>query len=223
MVKERGIVVAPRGRSRAPSPHSGPPKSLRTRARAVALALPLLAIASVARAQAPAETSLLKQPIFLLQPGITVSNFADVPEGEDTNTEFNFRFVTAIPTSIPRTTLVAIVQFTPAPDANGPSVVYGPVVNLFDWRLFAIDVDAFGGYGPAAEADDEKAYTHKLIFEGDLTFKLGAMLGFSGQWRKLNLYALLPYTATGIPSEASPWGFLTGVSLPIAPWERSKK
>ena len=58
---------------------------------------------------------------------------------------------------------------------------------------------------------------------GDLTFKLGAMLGFSGQWRKLNLYALLPYTATGIPSEASPWGFLTGVSLPIAPWERSKK
>lgn len=197
---------------------------------AVAVSLLLLGATARAEAQQMQRERLFKAPIFVIQPGLVTTNFIDKAEGDSkSNTEFNFRFLTAIPTSIPRTTLVAIVQFTPfnkVDDGDGgeftnnaPALVYGPVFNLFNNSLISFDFDVLGAYGPAGEADDESSYTHKLVLEADLSFKLGQMMMSNpdSRFRSLNVYAFLANVATGIPSEASPWVLLTGVSLPIAP------
>lgn len=194
---------------------------------ALTLALLLLGTgtAATARAQdAMKDEGLFKSPVFVIQPGLVTSNFIDKPDGTKSNTEFNFRFLTAIPTSIPRTTLVAIVQFTPfnktaGYTSNAPGIVYGPVFNIFNNSFIAFDADVLGAYGPAAEEGDDADYTHKLVLEADLSFKLGQMMMSdpASRFRNLNVYAFLANVATGIPSEASPWVLLTGVSLPIAP------
>lgn len=165
-----------------------------------------------------------KSPVFVLQPGAVTTNFLDTPAGAESSTEFNFRVVTAIPTTIPRTAIVAIVQFTPLAKtagftANAPGFVYGPVINIVNTPVLSFDFDVLGAYGPAARETDESSYTHKLVLEGDLFLKIGQMMSTSPQshWRNLSLYALLANVATGLPDEASPWVLLTGLSLPIAP------
>lgn len=195
-----------------------------------AVAAPLLLLGAAARADAQdmQRERLFKAPVFVIQPGLVTTNFIDTPSGTKSNTEFNFRFLTAVPTSIPRTTLVAIVQFTPfnkVPGtggqftANSPALVYGPVFNLFNNDLIAFDFDVLGAYGPAGRPNDRAAYTHKLVLEADLSLKLGQMMMSdpASRFRSLNVYAFLANVATGIPSEASPWVLLTGISLPIAP------
>lgn len=167
---------------------------------------------------------IFRAPVFVLQPGLVTTNFIDAPEGVDASTEFHFRMVTAIPTTIPRTTLVGIVQWTPFNRADGftanaPSFVYGPVFNIFNTRMLSLDFDVLGAYGPAAREDDESAYTHKLVLEGDLFLKLGQMMSSQpdSRWRSLSLYGMLANVATGLPDGASRWVLLTGFSLPIAP------
>lgn len=181
--------------------------------------------------EAPSDTSRgiawpFKAPVFVLQPGLITTNFLDAPSGTESATEFNFRVVTAIPTTIPRTTLVGIVQFTPFAEAagggraNSPAFVYGPVFNVFNTRLVSFDFDVLGAYGPAARTTDESSYTHKLVLEGDLFLKIGQALapaGSTSHWRNVALYGLLANVATGLPSGASRWVLLTGLSLPIAP------
>jgi hypothetical protein len=171
--------------------------------------------------------NIFKAPVFVFQPGLVTTNFLDAPDGVDSNTEFNFRVVTAVPTTIPRTTLVAIVQWTPFAEAEGtnfktnaPGFVYGPVFSLINTNYFGLDFDLLGAYGPAAEEDDESQYTHKLVLEADAFFKIGKMMmsgSTTSRWTNLSIYAFLANVATGIPSEASNWVLLTGVSLPIAP------
>lgn len=174
--------------------------------------------------------TFLCAPSFVFQPGVIVTEFLDPTElpggGEaDTQTEFNFRIVTVIPTTIPRTALVGIVQWTPFAErddgttANAPAFVYGPVVRIIDTRPFALDLDVLGSFGPAAEADDESDYTHKLVLEADAFLHVGQMFvpDPSNRFSKLSLYAMLAHVATGIPDNASPWVLLAGLSLPIAP------
>lgn len=191
------------------------------------LALAASLASTPARAQEPCK--FLCDPAFVLQPGAVTTNFIDqFPEGSSSNTEFNARFLTAIPTAIPRTTLVAIVQWTPFADkltgegnANSPALVYGPVISIINSRYIGFDFDVLGSYGPAAELDDESDYTHKLVLEGDLSIKIGRVMNVketAGQFQNISLYAFLAYVATGIPDEASPWALLYGVSMPIAPW-----
>jgi hypothetical protein len=187
---------------------------------AAAMSLALLASSGSALAQ-----GLFKAPAFVFQPGLVTSNFLDAPEGASSNTEFNFRVVTAIPTTLPRTTLVAIVQWTPFAETdnfktNAPGFVYGPVFSVVNTNYFGLDLDVLGAYGPAAEEDDESQYTHKLVLEADAFFKIGKMMMASSpasRWTSLSIYAFLANVATGIPSEASNWVLLTGLSLPIAP------
>lgn len=181
--------------------------------------LALLAASASALAQ-----SIFKAPVFVFQPGLVTSNIIDAPEGEDSNTEFNFRVVTAIPTTIPRTTLVAIVQWTPFAEvggfkANAPGFVYGPVFSVVNTNYFGLDLDLLGAYGPAAEEDDDSDYTHKLVLEADAFFKIGKMMmgTKTSRWTSVSIYAFLANVATGIPDEASPWVLLTGLSIPIAP------
>jgi hypothetical protein len=167
---------------------------------------------------------IFRTPSFVLQPGSVTSNFVDKPRGTNASTAFNARVVTAIPTTIPRTTLVGIVQFTPwnrtaGVNSNAPSFVYGPVVNLFNIPLVKLDFDVLGSYGPAARSTDESSYTHKLVFEGDLALKVGELLtdDAGSRWHGLALYGFLAHVATGLPAGSSRWVLLNGVSLPIAP------
>jgi hypothetical protein len=167
------------------------------------------------------EIGFFRAPVFVLQPGLVA------PFSEGATTEFNARVVTAIPLAIPRTTLVAIVQFTPFADnalggnANSPSFVYGPVVNLINQRLWSFDVDGLFAYGPAAMGNSD--YTHKFLFEGDFAFKLGNAVNANGQWSNMSLYAYLAYVVSGLPDgieSKDRMVLLSGVSLPLASWKK---
>ena len=166
------------------------------------------------------DDGFFRTPVFVAQPGL-VTPFAD-----GATTEFNARVVMAIPLAIPRTTLVAIVQFTPFADnalgghANAPSFVYGPVVNLINQRLWSFDVDGLFAYGPAATGHSD--YTHKFLFEGDFSFRLGNALNAGSPWGNLSVYAYLAYVMSGLPDGVESKDrtvLLTGLSLPLAPWK----
>ena len=185
----------------------------------VAVAAWLVPVSGVAQQQC---RGLFCSPVFVFQPGFVTINIIDAPEGDDSETDFNFRVVTAIPTTIPRTTLVAIVQWTPfntvdGETRNAPGFVYGPVFNLVNTPMLGFDFDVLGAFGPAARGEDA-LYTHKLVLEGDLFLKIGQMMAMENErWRALSIYAFLAYVATGLPDDASPWVLLTGLSLPLAP------
>jgi len=167
---------------------------------------------------------IFRAPSFVFQPGALTSNFVDKADGTSASTKFNFRVVTAIPTTIPRTTAVAIVQWTPWSSSagvnhNAPSFVYGPVFTVFDASRVSLNFDVLGSYGPAAKSTDESAYTHKLVIEADISINAGSWLTHdrTNRWRRVALYVFPAYVATGLPSGASHWVALYGVSLPIAP------
>lgn len=164
---------------------------------------------------------LFRSPVFVLQPGIVR------PFSTGASTEFNARVVTALPTSVNRLTIVAIVQWTPLADksaggkANSVAFVYGPVVNLINQPQFAFDIDGLFAYGPAATGNSD--YTHKFLVEGDFFLKLGNLMKAKGHWNSLSLYAFLAYVISGLPSGVESKDrmvFLGGLSLPLAPWKK---
>ena len=170
---------------------------------------------------ATAQEGFFHSPVFVAQPGI-IRSFSS-----GASTEFNARFVTAIPLSIDRTTLVGIIQWTPFADnaaggkANAPAFVYGPVVNLLNEKYWSLDADGLFSYSPAATGKSD--YTHKFLFEGDFSLKLGKMMNAKGQWNSLNAYAMLAYVVSGLPSGVESRDrmvLLSGLSLPIAPWKK---
>jgi len=159
---------------------------------------------SLAAAQ---EEGFFHSPVFVAQPGIVHSFSEGAP------TEFNARFVTAIPLGIERTTLVGIIQWTPFADngtggkANSPAFVYGPVVNVLNQKYWSFDVD----------------YTHKFLVEGDFYLKLGSMMNAKSNWNGLSAYAMLAYVVSGLPSGVESRDrmvLLSGLSLPLAPWKK---
>jgi hypothetical protein len=170
---------------------------------------------------AAAQEGFFHDPVFVAQPGI-VRSFSD-----GASTEFNARFVTAIPLAIDRTTLVGIIQWTPFADnaaggrANSPSFVYGPVVNLLNEKYWSFDVDGLFAYGPAATGKSD--YTHKFLVEGDLFLKLGSMMNAKGNWNNVSAYAMLAYVISGLPDGVESRDrvvLLSGLSLPLAPWKK---
>jgi hypothetical protein len=184
----------------------------------VATAALMLGGASAATAQ---EEGFFHSPVFVAQPGI-IRSFS-----EGASTEFNARFVTAVPLAINRTTLVGIIQWTPFADnarggkANSPAFVYGPVVNLLDEKYWSFDVDGLFAYGPAATGKSD--YTHKFLFEGDFSLKLGKMMNAKSNWNSLNAYAMLAYVVSGLPDGVESRDrmvLLSGLSLPLAPWKK---
>lgn len=170
---------------------------------------------------ATAQDGFFHSPVFLAQPGVIR------PFSSGASTEFNARFVTAIPLSLHRTTLVGIIQWTPFADnaaggkANAPSFVYGPVVNVLNEKYVGFDVDGLFAYGPAATGRSD--YTHKFLLEGDLSLKLGSMMNAKSNWNSLNAYAMLAYVVSGLPSGVESRDrmiLLSGLSLPLAPWKK---
>lgn len=213
----------------------------------VALAGALLAQSAQAqqefvRPAAKKDCKLLCAPKFISQSGTITTNWIDSPEVRgsdgrvftpDTETDFLLRLTTVIPTEIPRFSLVAIFQWTPWVDANPPSIIYGGIINLITpeqtdgW--FALNFNPLLVFSPAAEPEDERFYTHKLLPE------LYANVGIfnwlpKGNWlRSASAYGILDYVATGLPDEgdpafggtllddADPWLVLVGLQFPIAP------
>ena len=178
----------------------------------------MLGRTSLASAQ---EEGFFHSPVFVAQPGI-VHSFS-----KGASTEFNARFVTAIPLGIDRTTLVAIIQWTPFADngrggkANSPAFVYGPVVNVFNQKYWSFDVDGLFAYGPAATGNSD--YTHKFLVEGDFFLKIGNMINAKSNWNSLSAYAMLAYVVSGLPDgveNRDRMVLLSGLSLPLAPWKK---
>jgi hypothetical protein len=170
---------------------------------------------------ATAQEGFFHSPVFVAQPGI-IRSFSS-----GASTEFNARFVTAIPLAIDRTTLVGIIQWTPFADnaaggkANAPAFVYGPVVNLLDEKYWSLDADGLFSYSPAATGKSD--YTHKFLFEGDFSLKLGKMVNAKSNWNSLSAYAMLAYVVSGLPSGVESRDrmvLLSGLSLPLAPWKK---
>ncbi|HUF25363.1 MAG TPA: hypothetical protein VMM18_00175 [Gemmatimonadaceae bacterium] len=189
----------------------------------IAALAPLAALALLVPAAAGAQARCrpLCAPVLLLQPGLVAEDIAGDASPE---IDLNLRLVTAVPTRIARTRLIAGVQWTPLREMEGrthnePSVVYGPIFTLHDTRRFALELDVLGAFGPAARAEDaaERSYTHKLLLQGDLLIKAGQLMADPlGRWRDLSVYAMVGYVATGL-DERSPWVLLSGVSIPITP------
>jgi len=185
----------------------------------------VLIMAGAVLPRAAGAQGLFRSPVFVAQPGL-IGSFA---EGD--NMDFNARVVTAIPLSIPRVTLVGIVQWTPFADEDGdgnyensPGFVYGPVINLLNTNAFSFDVDALFAYAPNPRntpLDPGSSYTHQFLVEGDLFLKIGGALDLTGQWSNLAAYAMLAYVISGQP-EGTPSEnrtvLLLGLSLPLAPW-----
>ena len=170
---------------------------------------------------ATAQDGFFHSPVFVAQPGVIH------PFSAGASTEFNARFVTAIPLSLNRTTLVGIIQWTPFADngaggkANAPAFVYGPVVNLMNEKYASFDVDGLFAYGPAATGNSD--YTHKFLLEGDFSLKLGSMMNARSNWNSVSAYAMLAYVVSGLPSGVESRDrmvLLSGLSLPLAPWKK---
>ena len=180
-----------------------------------------LAVSSPAMAQRNGM-GFFHAPVFVAQPGI-VHNLAT-----GASTEFLARFVTAIPLSIERTTLVAIIQWTPFADngtsgkANAPAFVYGPVVNILNQKQFSLDGDALFAYAPGCSGSTSD-YCHKFLVEADGVIKLGSLMNAKGQFGSLGLYAFLAYQISQVPSgtpSRNRMTLLAGLTLPLAPWHR---
>ena len=198
---------------------------------AIAAAAALALAARAAGAQT--REGWLKSPVLVVQPGIILTNTIDAPDGVDGSTDLLLRLVTAVPTAIPRTTLVAAMQWAPTADddagvaQNQPELHYGPVFHLLDIERIAVDLGVLGAYSPSATAEDidEQAYSHKLRLQGDLLVKLGRILVAgppASRWgralQRTALYLTVANAATGVDADiASRWSIQGGVSVPLAP------
>ena len=178
----------------------------------------MLGATSLATAQ---DEGFFHNPVFVAQPGV-IHSFS-----RGASTEFNARFVTAIPLAIDRTTLVGIIQWTPFADnaaggrANAPAFVYGPVVNVLNQKYCSFDVDGLFSYSPAATGNSD--YTHKFLVEGDFFLKLGSMMNAKSNWNSVSAYAMLAYVVSGLPNGVESRDrmvLLSGLSLSLAPWKK---
>lgn len=183
------------------------------------LGIVMVLVLGVAGSAVGQGKGLFRSPVFVLQPGVIKS----LSSGAKTN--FNARFVTALPTTVNKLTIVGIVQWTPFADngtggkANAPAFVYGPVVNLINQHMFSFDIDGLFAYAPGC-LSSTSSYCHKFLVEGDAFLKLGTMMNAKGHFSSLALYAMLAYQLTQVPSGAATkdhMALLVGLSLPIAP------
>ncbi len=135
-------------------------------------------------------------PVFVAQPGVVVSDVINKPAIDPSgatgsaSTHFLARFTTVIPTQIPRTAVVALVQWTPfnrnGPvnpttgkqfNSNAPAFVYGPVFDLFDPGPLNFSIDALGVYAPGGTSS---SYHHIFVMEGIAGLSVGHMMQMMG-------------------------------------------
>ena len=171
--------------------------------------------------------SFLRPPVFLLMPGALTTNVISAPEGIDSHTEFNARFMTVIPTATPWFSLVGGVQWAVRQEAQAhpPIVFYGAIFNIAPLTnltngLLAFSIDPLGVTTPGAEGGT----TTDFFLEGAVVFNIGALIATNSPFKGASIYFLVDQNITpddppggGDPDRFNPV-LLYGIALPIAPW-----
>jgi len=167
----------------------------------------------------------LKAPVFALQPGFLTTNVISAPEGTESNTNFNARFITLVPTASPYFTLLAGAQWGAAGDATGEDATHGPIIFYgaiipipgileVTQGWLSLSIDPLGvTTGPGSEGTN-------FWLEGAAVLNIGAKMMTNSPWRGLGIYALLDQQITRLGDDPDRFNpvLLTGLSLPIAPW-----
>lgn len=204
-----------------------------------------VAVASVLMTEAASAQEdcklLFCSPTFILQPGLITTNAVNPPEVRrpdgtvttlDATTDFLLRFTMRVPTFLPRTSLIGLVQWTPfasaldspftgraasdlneeAVEANAPAVIYGVTFEPLQMDQTAgwlgVRVGMLGLFSPARKPEDEGFYTHKLLPELALEVGIFNWLRGGSLLRNVTVYGIVNYVATGLSDagDAAPGG-----------------
>lgn len=170
--------------------------------------------------------AFLRPPVFLLMPGALTANAISAGEGVESETNFNARFMTVIPTASPWFSLVGGAQWGIAQEEDhGAIIFYGAIINIAPLTnltngLLAFSIDPLGvTTGPGGEGTN-------FFLEGAVVFNIGALIATNSPFKGASLYFLLDQQITRLdpdddgPAEADYFAptLLYGVALPIAPW-----
>lgn len=188
--------------------------------------------------------SFIKPPVFVLQPGLTTDNVISKPNGAgDSESGFNLRFVTVIPTSSRYFNFVAGTGFHPNGTQrntanNLPVFFYGAIIPItfvdkYSGGNLSLSFNPLGAFIPGGGNDSKHFYGHDFVAEGALSLSLGKMMMSNmGYWSGLGVYFLVDQKVTHPTKYLDNNGkeqtdrfnptLLYGLTLPIAPWPGSK-
>ncbi len=202
------------------------------------LALSVASLATTAAAlRAQDDTGLFKPPVFVVMPSVITLGAISRPEGavpDESQSAFNVRFQTVLPTSSPWFTGVAGVQFMPngpgSPKRNPPIVFYGLIIPVIQPKhtggWFSLTFDPLGVYFLNPRTS-EYPYSHELVLEGAAVLNIGAkMMRNMGAFQNLGAFFLLDQRVThptidanGDEDRFDPV-LVYGLALPLAPWRK---
>lgn len=191
---------------------------------ATALLVHVLLAGAATAQDSTTRNPVLKAPVFLLMPGGLTSCSISCP-ADESNTDFNARFQTVIPTATQWLSLVGGLQWGWADeDAHGPIGFFGgiiPIVPLNNatqgWLSFSIDPLGVTA-GPGSRGTN-------FVLEGAVVLNLGAkMMKAVPVFRGFGAYFLVDQQLSRVPRDLDGdkdyWNpvLLWGGLLQIAPW-----
>jgi len=153
---------------------------------------------AAASAQDTEPSTFFKAPVFVLQPGGVTTNAISAPEGLDTQTSFNARFATVLPSASPWFLGVFGAQVATGGHAGTPNIFYGGIIpiaalssatgGMLNLSIDPLGVTTFGG-------------TNGTFFfmEAAFTFQVGRMMfaNMSPMWSGLGIYFLIDQQVSG--------------------------
>ena len=163
-----------------------------------AAAIALLGAPLAAGAQEMQNTSFIKAPVFVLQPGGVTSDAISSNEGVDATTAFNARFATILPTASPWLSLVAGTQVATGGNAGFPNIFYGGIIpiapistatgGMLDVSIDPLGVTVFGGSGGTF-----------FVLEAAFVLQVGKMMmaNMGPTWSGLGVYFLIDQQVSG--------------------------
>lgn len=197
--------------------------------------------------------TLLCAPSFSAQPGIVIFNAFNAPtinaagDRAASSTEFLVRLATVAPSRIPRTSLVAVVWWTPfftqtvtnaagnrvELNNNAPNFLVGPSFLLLRQGPVVAQlavVDGYRRWERVTANGDIDSYRHNLVLAPSVNLRLGSMLPATAPAlaRSVAAYGIWQQQVTNMPynigrdgrpdgSRAYPPGLFFGITVPIAP------
>lgn len=187
-------------------------------------------------AQADSSAAFFKTPIFMLMPSVITLDAISAPAGApNSQSGFNARFQTVLPTASKWLTGVAGVQFMPnGPNGSSPSrldqpiVFYGLVVPVLQpqWTSgwLQVTADPLGVYFLNPRPSDTHQYSHEFVMEGAAIVPFGAkMMSGMGAFSRMAAFFLMDQRLTHptIDANGNKDRFdpvlVYGVTIPIAP------
>jgi hypothetical protein len=201
----------------------------------------LCLVPAPALAQNEPRCVLFCAPELQIEPTWTIENLSARPridtagqvERAGRERVFELVFAVDIPTTIPRIGATFEAAFSPFADDNSVQLEAELNIHLFGTEQtsgwVSSHVDVVDQFSPAERPTSTRAYTHKLDFEWDTSFRVFSRLP-QGHWlRNVEAEISLDYLATGLPragdvidgerflDDASPWSLSFVVVIPLAP------